>query len=170
MKKIFVLVLAFVVIFGFQKIPGGEILREGHEDDTEYYRYMMSLEKETETPTTWADVIEGSDLYYLTKIICAESQNCGYQENLYVGSVVLNRVASDEFPDTIYDVIFQPGQYAPTFDGSPNWYKTPTEDNLNAAIYLLENGSVLEPEYVWQAQFVQGSYGFWTDWHYYGAS
>ena len=124
MKKIFVLVLAFVVIFGIQKIPGGEILREGHEDDTEYYRYLhshpciMAFEKTGEYAFTWEDVEVGSDLYYLTKIICAESQNCGYQENLYVGSVVLNRVASDEFPDTIVDVIFQPGQYAPTFDGS----------------------------------------------------
>ena len=32
-----------------------------------------------------------------------------------VGSVVLNRVESEYYPDTIREVIYQPGQYAPTW-------------------------------------------------------
>ena len=49
-----------------------------------------------------------------------------------VGSVVLNRVASPYYPDTIYDVIYQPGQYAPTWDGSI--YKTPDARTIENAL------------------------------------
>ena len=65
------------------------------------------------------------DLDLLARVIYAEV-GCTWIPDWVqqmVGSVVLNRVASPYYPDTIYDVIYQPGQYAPTWDGSIN--KTP---------------------------------------------
>lgn len=47
---------------------------------------------------------------------------------LYVGSVVLNRVESDLFPDNIYDVIYAKGQYSPTWSGAIN--NTPDERTI----------------------------------------
>ena len=46
------------------------------------------------------------ELYWLARIISAESQGEPLEGKLAVGTVVLNRVASPDFPDTIYGVIF----------------------------------------------------------------
>ena len=48
-----------------------------------------------------------NDLWYLSRVIQAESGYCSQQMQEYVGSVVLNRVADDRFPDTIPEVIDQ---------------------------------------------------------------
>jgi hypothetical protein len=71
-----------------------------------------------------------------------------------VGSVVLNRVASEYFPDTMYEVIYQKGQYACTWDG--NIEKEPNERAYKIAEDLLRNGSVLPANVIFQAEFKQG--------------
>lgn len=95
------------------------------------------------------------DLYVLSHIINAEAGGESDECQLAVGSVVLNRVNHKSFPNTIYGVVFQKGQYSPTWNGS--YYKTPTDRAVKNAKYLLENGSILPPNVVYQAQFVQGT-------------
>ena len=97
------------------------------------------------------------DYKYLLMIIVGESQNCSRQEQMYVGSVVLNRVHSSWFPkqNTIKQVATAKGQYACMWDG--NAYKTPTETNKEVAMELLKNGSVLPENVVFQALFKQGN-------------
>jgi N-acetylmuramoyl-L-alanine amidase len=59
-----------------------------------------------------------------------------------VGNVVLNRVHSDEFPDTIYDVIFDSrwgGQFQPVSNGTI--YDDPTEESVVAAKLCLEGAN-----------------------------
>ena len=46
------------------------------------------------------------DLYWLSRIISAESKGEGLRGQIAVGNVILNRVDSQEFPDTIQEVIF----------------------------------------------------------------
>lgn len=94
------------------------------------------------------------DLYRMSHLIYGEAGNCSREMMEAVGSVVLNRVMDDRFPDTIADVIFQPGQYACTWDG--NYDLTPSEEAVEVAEYLLEEGSQLDVTVVWQAEFVQG--------------
>lgn len=94
-------------------------------------------------------------VYMLSHIICGEVEDCDKQMKEYVGSVVLNRIGSDAFPDTMAEVIFQPGQYAPTWDG--NYYKEPGEETIAVAKDLIENGSKLPEDVVFQAEFIQGS-------------
>lgn len=68
------------------------------------------------------------DLYWLSRIISAESQDEPWEGKLAVGTVVLNRVASSEFPNTIYDVIFDRNwgvQFTPVANGSIYWDPTP---------------------------------------------
>ena len=96
-----------------------------------------------------------NDLYVLGHVIAGECNDCGWDMKISVGSVVLNRVADDRFPDTIEEVVFQPGQYACTWDG--NYYKEPNEETIEAAKYLLENGTQIDESVVWQAEFVQGN-------------
>ena len=58
--------------------------------------------------------ISFDDLYLLAKLICAEAGSDWLSDDfrLCVGEVVLNRVESPEFPDSISDVVYQKGQYA----------------------------------------------------------
>ena len=106
------------------------------------------------------------DLDILAHVICGECQCYPDQEQLYVGSVVLNRVKSSRYPNTIRGVVFQKGQYACTWDG--NYYRTPTDRNWANAKYLLEHGSVLPDNVVYQSGARQGK-GVYvrTKWHYY---
>ena len=105
---------------------------------------------ETETERSYSD----DDVWYLSRVIQAESGYCQREMMEGVGSVVLNRVADDRFPDSIPEVIQQPGQYS-----TLSWLssQTPTEEVMEVTIDLLENGSKFPPEVVWQANFAQGS-------------
>lgn len=107
-----------------------------------------------------------NDEELLARIIFAEAGGSTEEDMLLVGNVVLNRVASNRFPNTIREVIFAPGQYAPTWDGAI--HKTPSQKAWDCAEKLL-NGERFCPEnVVFQAQFKQGS-GVWkkVNNHYY---
>ena len=114
---------------------------------------------ETETEKPYSD----DDLYCLAHIINAEAgdDNCTHEHRVAVGSVVLNRVAADDFPDTVRGVVFDPGQYSPTWNGT--FEKEPSQDSWDTAEFLLENGSQIPEDCIWQAEFKQGS-GEWN--HY----
>jgi N-acetylmuramoyl-L-alanine amidase len=80
-----------------------------------------------------------NDLYWLSRIISAESKGESLSGQIAVGNVVLNRVASDEFPNTIYSVIFDDrwgGQFTPVRNGTI--YDTPTAQSIAAAKLCLE--------------------------------
>ena len=108
---------------------------------------------ETETELSYSE----NDLYILSHIISAEAGNCSEEMMIAVGSVVLNRVADERFPDTIEEVVFQknPLQYSPTENGT--YWNEPTEGAVEVAKMLLEEGSQIPPEVVWQAEFRQGT-------------
>lgn len=118
--------------------------------------------EETEPVRSYSD----EELSILAHVICGEAQTYSTEEQRLVGSVVLNRVAHQAYPNTIRGVVFQKGQYACTWDG--NYYRTPTQANWDNARYLLENGSILPGNVVYQAGFRQG-HGIYkkTNRHYY---
>ncbi|MCI9309481.1 MAG: copper amine oxidase, partial [Oscillospiraceae bacterium] len=79
------------------------------------------------------------DLYWMSRIISAESRGEPLLGKLAVGTVVLNRVASDEFPDTIHDVIFDRKwgvQFTPVANGTV--YLEPTAESVLAAKLVLD--------------------------------
>lgn len=97
------------------------------------------------------------DLYLLSHLINAEAGSDWCSDDLmrYVGSVALNRVEHNAFPNSLEEVIYQPGQYACLWDG--NFTKEPSERAVRIAKELLEGGSVLPVDVVFQAEFPQGS-------------
>lgn len=103
-------------------------------------------------------LIDADQLEILARIIHGESGSnwCSEEMRLYVGSVFLNRVASEHFPNTFEEVAFQENQYSCTRKGSGYW-ETPTERDFETARYLITNGSQLEPDYLWQSNFKQGT-------------
>ena len=97
------------------------------------------------------------DLMLLSKIIYAEagSEWLSDEWKMCVGEVVLNRVASPEFPDTIKEVLEQPGQY---YGANSRYFNNllPSERCVVAAMRLLNGERLLEPSVVFQANFIQG--------------
>ena len=53
-----------------------------------------------------------------------------------VGNVVLNRVASSRFPNTIEAVVFEPGQFTPVDNGTI--YNNPSAEAIRAAQMCLD--------------------------------
>lgn len=77
-------------------------------------------------------------LEQLARLIHAEARGESLQGQIAVGAVVLNRVQSNAFPDSITEVIFQPGQFSAILDGQYNL--TPGPSAYQAARAAL-NGS-----------------------------
>ena len=77
---------------------------------------------------------DAMDLYWLSRIISAESRGETMTGQIAVGNVVLNRVASREFPNTIPAVIFDRKhdvQFTPVSNGTV--YLPPTAQSVEAA-------------------------------------
>lgn len=97
------------------------------------------------------------DLDLLSRIIYAEAGSSWIPDwvQRLVGSVVLNRVKSSYYPNTIKEVIYQPGQYSPTWNGSI--HNRPDSRTVANAKYLLENGSVCPANVTGQNSIITGS-------------
>ena len=61
-----------------------------------------------------------NDLYLLAKAIYAEARGESYTGQVAVGAVILNRVKSPSFPNTISGVIYQPYAFTAVIDGQIN--------------------------------------------------
>lgn len=82
------------------------------------------------------------DLYWLSHIIYSESGNQPLAGKIAVGNVVMNRVASYKFPNTVYGVIFQTNQFSPADNGAI--YREPNWESQVAAKLVLEGAVVLD--------------------------
>ena len=71
------------------------------------------------------------DVYLLAQCIYSESRGEPYKGQVAVGAVVLNRVKSSSFPNSISGVIYQKGAFSAVDDGQINL--TPDESALKAA-------------------------------------
>ncbi len=58
-----------------------------------------------------------ADLTLMAAIIQAEADNQSYEGKLAVGSVIMNRVKSSKFPNSLSGVIYQTNQFQPARDG-----------------------------------------------------
>lgn len=61
-----------------------------------------------------------SDVQLLARAINGEARGESYEGQVAVGAVILNRVASSSFPNTIAGVIYQPGAFTAVSDGQIN--------------------------------------------------
>ena len=84
---------------------------------------------------------ESSAVYWLSRIIYCESGGEPLAGQIAVGNVVMNRVKSDKYPNTIYNVIFDPYQFGPASTGIIE--RTPTEMAVIAAKICLEGYNVV---------------------------
>ena len=102
-------------------------------------------------------VVSNKDVLNLARIIQAE--NGGHEDDealLLTGVVVLKRVKSKYYPDTIMGVISQNGQYSTYADGK--FWNEPSKRSMRIAKKLLSTNIVHEypDNLVFQAEFMQG--------------
>ena len=102
--------------------------------------------------------LDFDELLLLAKLIEHEAggSGIGLDWRMCVGEVVLNRVASPEFPDSIEEVVFQPGQYAGVDCDAFRDLLDPDAASVEAALRLLQGDRLMEPQVVFQANFRQG--------------
>lgn len=74
--------------------------------------------------------------YWLARIVHAEAKGEPFAGKVAVVHVILNRVRHEAFPDTIREVIFQPGQFQPVANGSI--YQEPDEESVRAVEFALK--------------------------------
>ena len=122
----------------------------------ENFRLERDLEKAEES---YLELYENTKPTYteeeyetLAHLLYAEAGGSSDLGIIYVGSVVLNRVSSDKFPNTLLEVIYQDGQYSPTWNDFMN-VEVENESCYRIAKYLLENGSVIPSEVLGQADY-----------------
>lgn len=79
------------------------------------------------------------DLYWLSRIISAEAKGESFTGQIGVGTVVLNRVKSKQFPNTVKGVVFDQKygtQFTPVANGAI--YESPTQSAVVAAKMCLD--------------------------------
>ncbi len=72
-----------------------------------------------------------SEVYLLAKTIYAEGRGEPYTGQVAIGAVVLNRVRSDDFPNTVSGVVYQKHAFTAVSDGQINL--TPNDTAMKAA-------------------------------------
>lgn len=116
----------------------------------------IELESESEEEDKWWT---DNDLHMLAAVIYYEagSDECTDRHQQLVGQVVVNRMYSTEFPNTIYDVITQPMQYGTCSMVLNNMGTDAIPQRCyDNALAVLNNDVDCPSDIVWQAGFIQG--------------
>lgn len=108
-----------------------------------------------------------ADLEMLALVIYQEAGGdaCSDETRLMVGNVVMNRVASDLFPDTIEEVLLQKRQYGRLHWTGLVWPERASQSveahavqrAYDCAERVLEGERLLPEDVIWQAEFKQGT-------------
>ncbi|MBR2614757.1 MAG: spore cortex-lytic enzyme [Clostridia bacterium] len=91
----------------------------------------MSISSSSSSSGGKVNSLSTADLNLLAKLIYAEARGESYTGQVAVGAVVLNRIASSSFPNTMSGVIYQPYAFTCVNDGQINL--TPNETAKKAA-------------------------------------
>ncbi|MBQ9746466.1 MAG: cell wall hydrolase [Clostridia bacterium] len=105
--------------------------------------YTVKIDDSGKAPASGENYYDANDVYWLSRIIYAESGAEPFRGKIAVGNVVMNRVASTQFPNSVYGVIFDKKhgtQFSPVSSGTI--YKTPNTDSVIAAKICLEGYSI----------------------------
>lgn len=107
---------------------------------------------------TGAKLPEVEDMQLLAEVMYHENYCNGYEVMLYTGSVVLNRVKHEWFPDTIKGVLYQKGQYATTHKF---FTKEIPAEVYDIALHLLLCGSQAPDNVIFQSTHKEFGHGVW---------
>lgn len=110
--------------------------------DNEQKTVLLSRQSDASAYITSGDAYYDADaLYWLSHIIYSESGNQILAGKIAVGNVVMNRVRSSIFPNSIYDVLHQKNQFTSVYYS--NFNRTPNAESVIAAKLVLDGAEVL---------------------------
>ncbi len=108
-----------------------------------------------------------SDIQLLARAINGEARGEGYEGQVAVGAVILNRVKHPDFPNTIAGVIYEPGAFTAVSDGQINHpldetstvYKAAQDamngwDPTNGCVYYF-NPNTATNKWIWSKTIVK---------------
>ncbi|WP_313155304.1 cell wall hydrolase [Lacrimispora sp.] len=108
--------------------------------------------KAEEEKALHASSVSSDDYQVLLRIVQAEAGVCDDKGKILVANVIINRVKSGEFPDTVKGVVYEPSQFSPVSNGSINSVKVTDdtkqcvdralagEDYSDGALYFMNRG------------------------------
>lgn len=111
--------------------------------DTAYYNVVIHRNNVNVPSELINTFYSDNELYWLSRIIQAESGGEPFAGKVAVGNVIVNRVDSADFPDSIIDVIFDTKygvQFQPVKNGAI--YNSPSYDSVIAAKKALRGDNV----------------------------
>lgn len=79
---------------------------------------LRSVSSSASTAASSSSSVSSNDLTLLSAIIFCEAGGESYAGQVAVGAVVLNRVKSSSFPNSISGVVYQSGQFSPVANGA----------------------------------------------------
>lgn len=91
----------------------------------------INLNSSSSSSSSSSTSTSSNDLYLLAKVVYGEARGEPYTGQVAVAAVVLNRVASPDFPNTISGVVYQPWAFTCVNDGQINL--SPDQTAINAA-------------------------------------
>lgn len=101
--------------------------------DPQVHQASASIKVEAPAASTSEQVqLSENEIDLLARIVRAEAQTEPFEGKVAVADVVLNRVESPQFPDTVKDVIYAPGQFQPVSNGEIN---KPADEESVEAVY-----------------------------------
>ena len=115
-----------LITLGFMMAMVGYIYSDkavsANTNQTTGYIVVRMNEPETTTRTevkdiSNADLITMDDAVLISKLVLAEAEGEPELGKRLVIDTVLNRLDSSDFPNTVYDVVYQPYHYDPAWDG-----------------------------------------------------
>lgn len=74
----------------------------------------------------------GGQLDLLARVVAAEAEGEPYQGQLAVAAVIMNRVSSSQFPNSLSGVVFQPHAFESVTNGLV-WRRSPSQQAISAA-------------------------------------
>jgi len=98
-----------------------------------------------------------TDLYWMSRIISAEARGECMDGKIAVGHVIMNRLRSSSYPDTVRGVIFDKRsgiQFSPAYSGSIN--RTPDQECVIAAKLALDDANVVGDSLFFNASRIHG--------------
>lgn len=117
--------------------------------------------EETTEPIEKVKSYTEDDLFYLAAAVCREAGGESEEIQLLVANVIINRVNSSLYPNTIYEVLTEYKQYGTMWKygvSFPNWAdKKVKEQCYSVAQRILEGERYCPENVLFQAEFEQGS-------------
>ena len=104
---------------------------------------LEALEPERETFNLYEHIameMTSEEMRLLETILALEAQDEPFEGQKAVVEVIFNRVLSPDFPDTVYDVLSQKGQFA-TWKWRNKPYNTPNKTQTDAIAEVIANGN-----------------------------